>query len=105
VTEKIAHQYLRDLKKINIDTLILGCTHYPLLKNVLQKVMGKKVSLVDSAFTVAAEVKDLLMEKGLYKVKTTKADYKFLVSDKPQEFGRIAKNFLGRELTAKKIRI
>ena len=98
VTLKIAKEYLAPLKKANIDTLILGCTHYPLLKNTLQKVVGKDVILVDSAKEVAYEVKEILIQMGKRKISARKAHYTFLISDRPQAFGKIAKNFLGREI-------
>jgi len=98
VTLEVAKNYLEFLKKSSIDTLILGCTHYPLLKRTIQKVMGKKVVLVDSAKEVACEVKQLLHETDCRRILKRKARYKFLISDRPQEFKRIAKNFLGTEI-------
>ena len=97
VTYQVAEEYLGQLKKDRIDTLILGCTHYPLLKKVLHRVMGPKVKLVDSANEVALVAKNALIDLGVHRDKG-KAIYKFLVSDKPQEFERIAKKFLGFEL-------
>lgn len=98
VTLEVAKNYLEILKKSGIDALILGCTHYPLLKNTIQKVMGKKVVLIDSAKEVAREVKQLLNENHCRRTLKRKARYKFLISDQPQEFQRIAKNFLGTEM-------
>jgi len=98
VTLNIAKDYLGSLKKANVDVLILGCTHYPLLKNILQKVMGPKVVLVDSAKEVAYEVKQLLNETDRRRTFKCKPRYKFLISDRPQEFKKIAKNFLGTEI-------
>ncbi|MFH1613141.1 MAG: glutamate racemase [bacterium] len=65
ITFLIIRKYLASLKRKNIDTLILGCTHYPLLKNIIQKVMGEKVTLVDSAIFVAQKAKKNLAEKKL----------------------------------------
>jgi glutamate racemase len=98
ITLKIANEYLSPLKKYHIDTLILGCTHYPLLKGVLKKAMGGKISLVDSAREVAFEVKQILGRIGNNRSPTRKARYKFLISDKPQQFEKIAKKFLGFEI-------
>jgi glutamate racemase len=100
VTLDIAREYLSSLKKAEVDTLILGCTHYPLLRSVLHTVMGKKVVLVDSAKEVADEVKRLLAENGVGRAVRRKPNYKFLVSDQPQQFQKIAKNFLGYEINA-----
>ena len=98
VTVNIAKEYLAPLRKKDIDVLILGCTHYPLLKWALQKAIGEKVVLVDSAKEVARNVKELLTASGKRKASARKPQYKFLISDRPQEFKRIAKNFLGREI-------
>jgi glutamate racemase len=98
VTEEVAKIYLSSLKKAQIDTLILGCTHYPLLKDIIKKVMGPKVQLIDSASEVALEVERLLTKMNLRNKKKTKAKYSFLISDRPQEFKKIAKKFMGYEL-------
>ena len=62
---EVAESYLRPLKKAGVDTLILGCTHYPLLKPVIKKVMGEGVALIDSAKQAACEVKQILAQSGL----------------------------------------
>ncbi len=98
VTFDVACEYLKDLKKENIDTLVLGCTHYPLLKKIIQKVMGQKVTLIDSAETVAIKVKSILERMNQVKAKKEKPTYKFIVSDKPQDFRRVANTFLGYEI-------
>jgi len=95
VTEDVAREYLKNLKAKGVDTLILGCTHYPLLKGTLRKVMGPKVNLVDSAQEVAREVKALLGELNLGNAQKRKARYRFLVSDTPAHFQKLAKRFLG----------
>jgi len=93
----LAEEYLKSLKRARVDALILGCTHYPLLKNVLKQVMGKKVYLVDSAYEVAGEVKRVL-EIISKNRKGKKAQYQFLISDRPQHFQAIAQKFLGRSI-------
>lgn len=98
VTLDVAWDYLEPLKKAGIDALILGCTHYPLLKNIIQKVMGKKVVLVDSAREVAREVKHILSKTDCRRMLKRKARYKFLISDRPQGFQEIAKRFLGKKI-------
>ncbi|MFQ5681423.1 MAG: glutamate racemase [Candidatus Omnitrophota bacterium] len=79
VTETIARDYLSHLIAKKIDTLILGCTHYPLLKPLIARIMGRGVRLIDSAAAVAAEVKDLLTEKDLLRPRNDrpKCDYYF----------------------------
>ena len=65
ITEQAARRYLAPLKAARVDTLILGCTHYPLLKGIVSKVMGPKVRLVDSARQVALKAKEILQSLGL----------------------------------------
>ncbi|MCA9405612.1 MAG: glutamate racemase [Candidatus Omnitrophica bacterium] len=101
ITSDIAETYLKDLKKSGIDTLILGCTHYPLLKTTLQQVMGQKVFLVDSAYEVAREVESILKKNHLLRMSSVKGKTTFIVSDKPQAFEVIAKKFLGYTIKAK----
>ena len=94
----IAEEYMRPLKQAHIDTLILGCTHYPLLKDIIQKAVGPDVALVDSAQEVAGEVKTLLTASGNRKLRGKAGRHKFLVSDRPQGFREIARRFLGRDI-------
>ena len=102
VTVAVAEEYLRHLRAHKVDTVILGCTHYPLLKNVIQGVLGRGVRLVDSATEVALQVKAKLEHEHLLRQRG-KGKEKFLVSDKPQEFGKVARNFLGKSIKATKI--
>ena len=99
----VARHYLKPLKDAGVDTLILGCTHYPLLKPVIQKVMGKDVVLIDSAQQVAMEVKKILATEGLLN-KGKIGKRQFYVSDNPEWFSGLAKRFLGKSLkTVKKV--
>ena len=95
VTLTVARGYLDTVKKAKVDTLILGCTHYPLLKSVLRKIMGPRVALVDSAREVAQEVKDLLHVREMARTDKHKARYHFLISDEPEHFRSSARRFLG----------
>jgi len=99
VTETIARAYLKPLKARAVDTLILGCTHYPILKNVLNKVMGRGVVLVDSAREVAKEARDILDANGLLIGARRKGRHRFFVSDEPARFIRIGERFLKRRIT------
>lgn len=94
----IAKKYLSPLKKKKIDTLILGCTHYPLLKNLIKKVMGKGVAIIDSAGVIAEECEEVLREKGLSNKKGKKGWHKFFVSDNPERFKRIGERFLEHKI-------
>jgi len=98
VTFQIAREYLKAVKNFGVDTLILGCTHYPLLKSVVQKVIGRKVKLIDSAKEVAFEVKALLKTTGLERKGKGKPVRLFLVSDEPEHFLKQARRFLGYEI-------
>lgn len=98
ITQEICEEYLSELKKSGIDTLILGCTHYPLLKSVLKKVMGPEVKLVDSGQEVAVDVKHLLRHLGLERTHKRRPKYQFLASDDPHHFARLARRFLGYDI-------
>jgi len=94
VVLEVAKAYLKPLKHARVDTIILGCTHYPLLKPIIRKVMGGNVILIDSAQQVAVEVKKILTQEGLLS-KNGKGKHKFYVSDNPEWFSELAKRFLG----------
>ncbi len=98
IVEDIANIYLKNLIRRNIDALILGCTHYPLLKQTIQKVIGNKIKIVDSATAVAHEVKKVLEEKNLLNDKEGNKKYKFCVSDDPQKFETIGNRFVGKKI-------
>lgn len=91
-TKLIAEDYLKDLKNKNIDTLILGCTHYPVLKKVIGEVVGKQVVLVDSAKPTAKELKKVLAEKNLLS-ENKKPKYEFYVTDAPERVSKVASLF------------
>jgi glutamate racemase len=93
VSELIAREYLHSLHEAKIDTLILGCTHYPVLSRVIQTVMGAEVKLINSGALAAQKVK---MLEG-YSTKA-KPEHLFLVSDIPRKFQSIGERFLGYEL-------
>ncbi len=97
VTKEIARTYLKPLKQSGIDTLILGCTHYPLLKSTISHVLGKKIRLIDSARQVALEVRQELRAHGLAATKK-RPTYRFYVSDEPTLFKELAQRFLGRSI-------
>lgn len=98
VTRLTAHEYLKPVRAEHVDTLVLGCTHYPLLKPLLQSVMGPDVKLVDSAEAMAARTAALLAELGLANTDPTPPSYAFYVTDVPVKFQTIGERFLGRSL-------
>lgn len=91
----VAKMYLKPLKDAGVDTVILGCTHYPLLKPIIKQVLGRKVSLIDSAKQVAIEVKRILTTEDLLN-KGHRGKHRFYVSDNAEWFRDLAKRFLGR---------
>lgn len=101
VVTKVARTYLETLKTFKIDTLILGCTHYPLLAPVIRKIMGSKVGLVNSAEETAKEAKRLLAKTGLEAAARAKApSLRFYVSDEPEQFRTLGERFLGRTIAS-----
>jgi glutamate racemase len=95
-----AEQYLAPLKAADIDTLVLGCTHYPLLAGAIQYVMGEQVTLVSSAEETAFDVYRTLVKHGLERTAPGKATYTFeATGDSKDEFLRLASRFLGPEVT------
>jgi len=97
-TYLIARDYLKSLIDLEIDTLVLGCTHYPLLKSVIGKVMGDSVRLIDSAEETAREVASILSVKDLMRPSGEEVGHKFYVSDVPDKFTQITERFLGRNI-------
>jgi len=98
IASKVAEKYLTPLKAKGIDTLILGCTHYPLLKRKIQEIVGKGVKLIDSAQQVAVEVKQVLSQEGLLNNVRLAPSREYFVSDEVAIFKNVAKMFLGSEL-------
>ncbi len=99
--EEVAANYLKPLKAARVDTVILGCTHYPLLKPVIRKILGEKVKLIDSAKQVAIEVKKILSAEGELS-NSRNGKHEFYVSDNPEWFTGLAKRFLGRPIRGAK---
>jgi glutamate racemase len=94
-TRLIAREYLEPVVAADVDTLVLGCTHYPLLKPLLRSVMGPRVRLIDSAEETAAEAARTLTDNGLSASPDAIAEYRFVASDDPQQFLRVGQRFLG----------
>jgi glutamate racemase len=95
----IAQEYLKPVIAEQIDTLVLGCTHYPLIKPLLQKVMGTRVKLIDSAEAMADIAADLINKEKLGNQSLLAPEYLFCVSDVPYRFQTIGERFLGRTLS------
>ena len=102
ITLNVAKRYLSPLLKRRIDSLILGCTHYPLLKGVMQKIVGRNVALIDSSMAVAEEAKKFLQRKEMLN-SSNKAKTKFFTSDDIKSFERLARIFLNKKIKAEKV--
>lgn len=98
VVEQIARTYLGPLLDRGIDTLILGCTHYPLLEATLQKVVGETVSLIDTAVETVRQVEQALSAGGLLATTTSPGTGAYFVTDSAESFRRVGQRFLGEEL-------
>jgi glutamate racemase len=99
-TRLIAEDYLKPVIAEQIDTLVLGCTHYPLLKPMLQEIVGQKVKLIDSAEAMAEITADLITKEKMGNSSRKLPDYLFCVTDVPYRFQTIGERFLGRTLSS-----
>ena len=101
-TESIARRYLAPMKEFAPDALVLGCTHYPILRDVIQRTVGENVTLIDSGEATAEEVEQLLIEKDLANPDAVTGDRSlcddldhFFVTDAAERFAHVAERFLG----------
>ena len=95
----VAHEYLDPVRAAGVDTLVLGCTHYPLLTGVISYVMGDGVTLVSSAEETAKDVYALLVREGLERdLGLPDPEHGFLTTGRPEEFAVLARRFLGPEV-------
>jgi len=99
VTRLTAQEYLKYIITQNIDTLVLGCTHYPLLKPLLQEIMGNQITLVDSAQSITEKAGELLKKNNLLNGQRKDPEYRFYVTDVPIRFTSIGERILGRTLS------
>jgi len=97
IARTAAQLYLGSLRQSGIDTLVLGCTHYPLLRRVITEVMGPKVRLVDSAASTAGATAELLRRKRLAR-RSGKGSVSFFVTDVPDRFIKVGQRFLGEQV-------
>jgi glutamate racemase len=97
-TELVAAEYLDALRRACVRSLVLGCTHYPLLKPLLQRVMGPEVKLIDSGQATAAALETILVEKALAAPGQTEAHHRFVVSDDEARFRHVGSRFIGDRL-------
>ena len=98
-TYEIAEEYLKELRENTIDTLVLGCTHYPILSEVIQEVIGKKVALIDSGVASSELIKTELEKFDLLSDSGTNGSQEYYVSDIPAKFKEVAELFLGKAIS------
>ena len=96
--ELVAREYLAPLTAAGVRSLVLGCTHYPLLAGLLERVMGPDVALVDSGRETAAALEAVLAEQGLARSAAGAALHRFAVSDDPERFRTVGARFIGERL-------
>ena len=98
VTRAVARNYLAPLVAADVDTLVLGCTHYPVMKTVIGNVMGREVRLIDSAHETARQAGEVLRANGLENETPSTARYRFIASDAPDTFLALGQTFLGSSI-------
>ncbi len=103
ISREIIKRYLEPMLKENVDTIILGCTHFPHLAPIIQDVAGNGVTLIDNGFEAVMEAKQFLEENGLSNEKNHRGTYQFYISDKTQNFSMIANTLLGMDISDKVI--
>ena len=101
VSKLVVEEYLCEIKKEEVDTLILGCTHYPHLKKVITEYMGDNVTLIDPGIELARCLKDELDKDMLHSKKTDEEQYKYFVSDSVEGFEELASTFLNKNINGK----
>lgn len=103
ITEEVIDIYLSDMKKTEIDTMILGCTHYPLLRSGIKAYFGEKVHIVNPAYETAMDLKKILTENGMENQSGAAAAYEFYVSDAAEKFTRFANGILSYDVAATRL--
>lgn len=99
IAKDVIEYYLGDLKGSEVDTLILGCTHYPLLRNRIREYLGEEIHLVNPAYETAMDLKSLLEDNKMAITQGKKDDlYQFYVSDGPDKFMKFANSFLPHDV-------
>lgn len=98
VTRLVAREYVFPLTLEKIDTLILGCTHYPVLRKAIEEAIGPRVTLIDSGEAAAGEVERELDLRGLRNPSKDRANLQFFVSDIPAQFAEVGERFLGQKM-------
>ncbi len=99
ITKDVCEKYLDEIIKSGADTIILGCTHFPILQNVIKEIVGKKVTLIDTGLEEAKYVKDVLTKNNMLNESQNGGEIKYFVSDKTQNFSTVASTLLGEDIS------
>jgi len=105
IVKSVVERYVSQFKNTDVDTVILGCTHYPLIKAAIGEVVGENVKLIDSGRETALYTKKLLKENNLLSESKSEGEREFYVSDTPHNFEAVAGRFLGRDMKRTATRI
>ena len=100
VTRLVLEDYLRPIRESGADTLILGCTHFPLLAPIIGDMLGEGVTLIDSGAATAGYIRELLRQTGLENPRTEGGVQRYYISEHTETFARTAELFLGHGITA-----
>lgn len=98
VTRLVIKEYLLPLKEKEIESLVLGCTHYPVLKEAISEIMGKEIKLIDSAEAITRQVYSILKSLGWLNLSRNTSEDEFYVTDFPERFKRVGEIFLGKKI-------
>ncbi len=98
IVSSVVEHYIAPLRECMVDTVILGCTHYPLLKEAIKCALGEGVTLIDSGYATAQYTAELLKERGLLREDNKQGVCSFFVSDTPHNFENLAGAFLGKDI-------
>lgn len=101
ITTAVVARYLKPLMDAEVDTIILGCTHFPILAPIIQKVAGEDVTLIDTGLEEARYVEEVLTKNDMLNSAEHKGEQKFFVSDKAQNFCNVANTLLGEDINGK----
>lgn len=97
-TKLILEEYLKPIKEHPVDTILLGCTHYPLLKELIQEVAGNDIQILDSAMSCATKIEEILKEQNLQSTSDLIHPSRYFVSDNPEKFKTLGERFLARPI-------
>ena len=104
-TKNILKESLNNTRKLGIDTVVLGCTHYPILKKDIEEYYGKTIKVISSGREAAREVSTVLGYAKLHQKKLNKKEHKFYISEASENFNNIASKWLNKEITAEVVKI